>query len=77
MLGFGLDLFEVRLAFEGFGVDLIDVFGAGGAGCEPAVFCCDFEAAYGGVVAGSFGEDGCDGFTGQGFRSDLRGGEFG
>ena len=51
-------------AFEGFGVDLVDVFGAGGAGGEPAVFGGDFEAADGGVVAGGFGEDGGDGFAG-------------
>ena len=38
VLGFGLDLFEVVFALEGFGVDLVDVFGAGGAGGEPAVF---------------------------------------
>jgi hypothetical protein len=29
-LGFGLDLFQVVFVFEGFGVDLVDVFGAGG-----------------------------------------------
>ncbi len=51
-------------AFEGFGVDFVDVFGAGGAGGEPAVFGGDFEAADGGVVAGGFGEDGGDGFAG-------------
>ena len=65
-LGFGLDLFEVVGAVEGFGVDLVDVFGAGGAGGEPAVFGGDFEAADGGVVAGGFGEDGGDGFAGEG-----------
>ena len=64
-LGFGLDLFEVVFAFEGFGVDFVDVFGAGGAGGEPAVFGGDFEAADGGVVAGGFGEDGGDGFAGE------------
>ena len=51
-------------AFEGFGVDFVDVFGAGGAGGEPAVFGGDLEAADGGVVAGGFGEDGGDGFAG-------------
>ena len=65
------------LAFEGFGVDLVDVFGAGGAGGEPAVFGCDFEAADGGVVAGGFGEDGGDGFAGELLCGDLLGGEFG
>ena len=40
--GFGLDLGEVVGAVEGFGVDFVDVFGAGGAGGEPAVFCRDF-----------------------------------
>src|SRR6266851_3331247 len=64
LLGFGLDLFEVVFAFEGFAVDLVDVFGAGGAGGEPAILGGDFEAAYGCVVAGGFGEDGRDGFAG-------------
>ena len=52
-------------AVEGFGVDFVDVFGAGGAGGEPAVFGGDLEAADGGVVAGGFGEDGGDGFAGE------------
>ncbi len=60
-------------AFEGFGVDLVDVFGAGGAGGEPAVFGCYFEAADGGFVAGGFGEDGGDGFAGEFFCGDLCG----
>ena len=64
-------------AEEGLGVDLVDVFGAGGAGGEPAVFRGDLEAADGGVVAGGFGEDGRDGFAGEVFRGDLRGVEFG
>jgi len=70
-LGFGLDLFEVGFAFEGFGVDFVDVFGAGGACGEPAVFGGYFEAAYGGFVAGGFGEDGGDGFAGELFCCDL------
>ena len=64
-------------AFEGFGVDLVDVFGAGGAGGEPAVFGEDFEAADGGVVTGGLGEDAGDGFAGEFFGGDLFGGEFG
>ena len=64
-------------AAEGFGVDFVDVFGAGGAGGEPAIFCGDLEAADAGVVAGGFGEDGGDGFAGELFGGDLRGGEFG
>ena len=64
LLGLGLDLFQVVFALEGFGVDLVDVFGAGGAGGEPAVFGGDFEAADGGVVARGFSEDGGDGFAG-------------
>ena len=69
--GFGLDLFEVGFAQEAFGVDLVYVFCAGGAGGEPAVFGGDFEAADGGVVAGGFGEDGRDGFAGEVFGCDL------
>jgi len=42
----------VVFAFEGFGVDFVDVFGAGRAGGEPAVFGGDFEASNGGLVAG-------------------------
>ena len=64
-------------AFEAFGVDFVDVFGAGGAGGEPAIFGGDFEAAYRGVVAGSFGEDSGNGFAGQLFGGDLLCGEFG
>ena len=60
-------------AAEGFGVDFVDVFGAGGAGGEPSVLGGDFEAADGGVVAGGFGEDGDDGFSGELFGGDLRG----
>ncbi len=58
-------------AFEAFGVDFVDVFGAGGAGGEPAVFGGYLEAADWGVVARGFGEDGGDGFAGEIFRCDL------
>ena len=64
-------------ALEGFGVDLVDVFGAGGTGSEPAIFGGDLEAADGGVVTWGFGEDGGDGFAGELFGGDLSGREFG
>ena len=48
-MGFGLDLFEVGFAVEGFGVDFVDVFGAAGTCGEPAVFGGDLETADGGV----------------------------
>jgi len=65
----------VRLAFEGLGVDLVDVFGAGGARGEPAVLRCHLQPADGGLVAGSFGEDGGDGFACQCLGGDLSGRE--
>ncbi len=65
------------LAVEALGVDFVDVFGAGGAGGEPAVFRRNLEAADRGVVAGRFREDRCDGFAGEGLRGDLRGRELG
>src|SRR6185312_6654433 len=37
VLGFGLDLLEVAITLKRLGVDLVDVFSAGGAGGEPAV----------------------------------------
>ena len=51
-------------ALEAFGVDFVDVFGAGGSGGEPSIFGGDFEAADGSVVAGGFGEDSGDGLAG-------------
>ncbi len=64
--GFRLDGFQVVGAVEAFGVDFVDVFGAGGAGGEPAIFCGDLQPADGRVVAGGFGKDGGDGFAGEG-----------
>ncbi len=52
------------LGDEGFGVDFVDVFGAGGAGGEPAGLGGNFETADGGVVAGGVGEFGLDWFAG-------------
>src|SRR5438034_409211 len=51
LLGFGNDPGEVVRATEAFGVDFVDVLGAGGTGGEPAVGGGDFQAADRGVVA--------------------------
>ena len=53
LLGFVLDGFELVGASEALGVDLVDVFGAGGAGGEPAVGGGDFEAADGAWLPGA------------------------
>src|SRR5437868_1002663 len=53
-----LDAAQMLFADEAFGVDLVDVLGAGGAGGEPAVLRHDLDAADGFVVAGGFREFG-------------------
>ena len=51
LLGFRDDGVEVGLVAEALGVDLVDVFGAGGPGGEPAVRGDDLQPADRGVVA--------------------------
>lgn len=77
---FTLNEAKVLLAFEAFGVDFVDVFGAGGAGGEPAVFGAHFEAADGRAVGGRVGELGDDGFASERFSFHLigrKGGQLG
>ena len=65
VLGFVDDAFEVGFVAEAFGVDLVEIFGAGGAGGEPAGFGDDLEASDGRVVAGGIGELGGDALAGE------------
>ncbi len=44
-LSFFLDLFQVVGAAKTFGVNLVDIFGAGRTGGEPAAFGDHFDAA--------------------------------
>ena len=76
-LRFALDLAQVGLAVEAFGVDLVDVFGAGGPRGEPAILRRHLQPADGRVVAGRFGQDRSDRLARQRLRGDLRGAELG
>ena len=50
-LGVGLYLLQMVLTAEAFGVDLVDVLGAGGPGGEPAALGDHLDAADGRAVA--------------------------
>ena len=43
----------MRRALEALRVDLVDVFGPGGPGREPAAFRDDFQSADGSLIAGA------------------------
>ena len=72
-LGVLLDLLQVVGAVVTFGVDFVDVFGAGGASGAPAAFGYQLQAADGLVVAGGAGEDVLDGFAGESCGFDVDG----
>jgi hypothetical protein len=66
----------MSFALEAFGIDLVDILGAGGAGGKPAVVGDDFEAADRGAVAGGLGEFGGDAVACEGSGFDIGGSEF-
>lgn len=54
------DRIQMRLSFETFSIDLINILSAGWPGCEPAGFRNHLEAADGSIIAGGprqFGKD--------------------
>src|SRR5690625_2407950 len=72
--GLFLHLLQVCLGNEGFGVDLVYVFRAGGAGGEPRVIARDLQTADRGAVPRGFGELRRDVIAGEGGGGDgLRG----
>src|SRR5690606_9837476 len=75
-LGFRLDALQVRLAFEAFGVDLVDVLGAGWPRGEPAVIGDHLQSANRCAIARRLGENLGDGLTSQYRCRDLRGRRF-
>src|SRR5271157_1897989 len=70
-----LDGGQVLGATEGFGVQLVDVFGAGRAGGEPAGRGDHLEPADRRAVAGGGGQRRDDLLAREFFRRHLRGGE--
>ena len=68
---FLLNLMEMLGTNEALGIHLIDLFGSGGAGGEPAVFGADFQPSDGSSVGGCVGKFGDDGFTGEGLGADI------
>ena len=73
--GFFVDFFQVFLTLEALGVYFIDIFRAGGAGGEPAVFRCYLEAVDRRAVARGGGELCRDFFSRQCLGRDVGGGE--
>src|SRR5512143_1069830 len=69
------DPFEVLLAPEALGVELVDVLGSRRAGREPAARGRDLEAADGRVVPRGAGEPRHDGLAAQLARRDVLGRE--
>src|ERR1700733_8061261 len=51
---------EMRCALEALRIDLVDVFGAGGPGREPAVFGHDLQSANRSLIAWCLGQLGCN-----------------
>src|SRR6266702_3208430 len=64
-LGLLLNLPQMRLAFETFRVDLVDVLGSGGSCGKPSVVRHDLDAAERLAVAGSRGQRRADRLAGK------------
>src|SRR5271154_3078081 len=56
LLGFAHDRLQMGLVLEALGVDLVDVFRAGGPGRKPAAFGHYLQTPDGSMIAGSLGQ---------------------
>src|SRR5271154_2134445 len=70
-LGLGLDLLQVLLVAKAFGVDLVDLFGAGWARREPTTLSNYLDSANCLAVPGRVGENRLDLFPSQGGALDA------
>src|SRR4026207_1224796 len=71
VLCFPLNLRQMLLPLEAFGIQLVHIFGPWGAGGEPALSCEDFESADGSAVARGLSEPRHDGIAREGGRAHL------
>ena len=65
LLRFAHDRMQVRLAFEAFGIDFVDVLRPGGPGRKPAAFRYDFQPAKRSLIPLSPCQLGGNGFARQ------------
>src|SRR5271169_5056668 len=66
------DFAQVRFAAKTFGVNLVDILGAGGPCGEPAAGRTDLDAADGSIVSRRVSENLINAFTGQFGAANLR-----
>jgi hypothetical protein len=73
LAGFLLNLLQVIGTAETFGVNFVDVFGAGRPGGEPAVFGDHLQASNGIAIARRLGKNLLNFFSGEFGDGDVRG----